>query len=205
MFFITQPEERPGGYVVLSESRDWVRWLHRNIPQTLHRGIRRRLASNLKHLLVGLELKAALIEPHHHRGRGERPLLFEPYFQNLILEFCVAAFSVIEGLGSAHWLARNDRDGRDGPAIHRNRWLPALCAVYDEQGELLLRNAVEVVLEVRDKLNQDRLGARQNIDWHAFSYDGAFVPGRHAIRTILRREAELVPETSNLHREWDRR
>lgn len=199
MFIITETEERPDGYVVLSTSSQWVQWLHRNIPDALAYEIRRRLKSNLKHLLVGLELKAALIEPHHNRGPGGREVLFEPYFQNLISEFCVAAFSVLEGLGAAHWLGRNERDGSDAPRIGRNEWLPALCAVYDEQGDYHLRDAVESTLAVRDKLHQDRMGARENIDWHAFSYEGAYMPARHAIRTILRREAEVVPETSNLH------
>lgn len=199
MFFITQPEVRPDGFVVLSESSQWVGWLYRNIPETLDREIRHRLNSNLKHLLVGLELKAALIEPHHNRGVGERPVLFEPYFQNLILEFCVAAFSVLEGLGSAHWLDQNDCDGSDGLRIPRDDWLHALGVVYDEQDQHGLRDAVEATLAVRDKLHQDRVGMRENIDWHAFSYDGAFIPSRRAIRTVLCHDVEGVPPTSNLH------
>jgi hypothetical protein len=199
MFFITQPDERPDGYVVLSESGPWVRWLSRNIPTELDREVRRRLNSNLKHLIVGLELKTALINPHYHRGPQNRPVLFEPYFQNLILEFCVAAFSVLEGLGSAHWLRQNGQDGRNAPRINRHQWLPALCAVYDETAQHGLNQAVEQTLAVRDKLHQDRLGAREDIDWHALSYEAAFVPASHAIRTLLRREADAVPETSNLH------
>ena len=201
MLFITRPDERPGGYVVISESNQWVSWLSRNIPAELPREVRGRLNSNLKHLLVGLELKTALINPHHHRRPQDRPGLFEPYFQNLILEFCVAAFSVLEGLGSAHWLRQNGQDGSNAPRIGRNEWLPALCAVYDETGEHGLYDAVERTLVTRDKLHQDRLGARENIDWHALSYDEAFVPASRAIRTLLRREADAVPETSNLHME----
>lgn len=198
MFFITQPEARPDGYVVLSESHQWIRWLDRNIPVVLDCQVRRRLISNLKHLLVGLELKAALIGPHHHRGANERPVLFESYFQNLILEFCVGAFSVLEDLGSAHQLAQEGRDGSDGPHVRREHWLPALCAVYDETSEHGLRDSLDRTLAVRDRLHQDWLGARENIDWHAFSYDGAFVPASGAIRTLLRREADAVPGTSNL-------
>jgi len=199
VFFITRPDERPDGYVVLSESNQWVRWLRRNIPSELDQEIRRRLTSNLKHLIVGLELKAALIRPHHHRTPEERSVLFEPYFQNLILEFCVATFSVLEGLGSAHWLRQNGQNGGAAPRINRNQWLPALCAVYDETGEYGLHDSVERTLAVRDKLHQDQLGARENIDWHAFSYEAAFVPASSAIRTLLRREAKAVPEGSNLH------
>lgn len=199
VLFITQPSDRPDGYVVLSESSHWVRWLSRNIPPSLHREVRRRLSSNLKHLLVGLELKAALIFPHHYRTASERPVLFEPYFQNLILEFCVGAFSVLEGLGSAQWLAHQGSDGSDSPRITRDQWLAALSAVYDQKGEHGLVDAVGRTLAVRDKLHQDRLGSREDIDWHALSYEEAFVPASHAIRTVLRHDLNAVPATSNLH------
>lgn len=201
MLFITRQEVHPDGYVNLSDSNSWTRWLHGNVPERIHRTVTRRLVSNLKHLLVGLELKAALIGQHHHQAAGERPALFEPYFQNLILEFCVASFSVLEGLGSAQWLDQNGQDGADGPKIQRNQWLPALAAVYDATGEHGLVANVENTLAVRDRFHQDKLGARDDIDWHAFSYDAAFAPASAAIRTLLRREAELVPAASNLHLE----
>lgn len=199
MLFITRQDVRPGGYVTLSESAAWTRWLHRNVPERIDRTVTRRLVSNLKHLMVGLELKAALIGQHHHRAADGRPVLFEPYFQNLILEFCVASFSVFEGLGSAHWLDHNGKDGSDGPVIRRNQWLPALSAVYDPEGGHGLAANVENTLGVRDRLHQDKLGARDDIDWHAFSYDAAFAPAAAAIRTLLLREAESVPPASNLH------
>lgn len=199
MFYITQPDRRPDGYVHLSESAQWVQWLNRNIPRDLDPEVRRRLNSNLKHLMVGLELKTALILPHRFRAPTGRPMLFEPYFQNLIQEFCVGAFSVIEGIGAAHWLSQNGRGGADGQRISRNEWRTSLLVVYDETGEHGLDHAVERTLSVRDKLHQDQVGARADIDWHAFSYEGAFVPASHAIRTLLRCEAGAVPETSNLH------
>ncbi|MEN3973502.1 hypothetical protein [Emcibacter sp. SYSU 3D8] len=198
MFFIIESDERPDGYAVLSESNDWVMWLHRNIPATLANPVRSRLISNLKHLLVGLELKAALIRPHRHRSANERPVLFEPYFQNLILEFCVGSFSVLEGLGAAHWLAQQELDGGDGPYVSRERWVSAMCSVYDETNEFALRENLYRTLAIRDRLHQDRLGAREEIDWHAFSYDDAFIPACEAIRTLLRREADAVPENSIL-------
>lgn len=201
MLYIIQSDERPNGYVTLSESTQWTPWLARTIPGELDKEVRRRLISNLKHLLVGLEMKAALIAPHHDTGPGKRPVLFEPYYQNLILEFCVAAFSVVEGLGSAHWLAGEGVDGADGPTIRRNQWKPALLAIYDPDGRSGLDGDVERTLTVRDRLHQDKLGARDDIDWHAFSYDAAFAPAASAIRTLLRREAESVPATSNLHRD----
>jgi hypothetical protein len=167
------------------------------MPETLHPDVRERLNSNLKHILVGLELKTALIEGHE-QNRHEHSLLFESYFQNLISEFCVGAFSVLEGLGSAHWLAQDGQDGANGPAIYRNQWQPVLTAVYDEHGEHGLNESVNATLVVRDKLHQDRLGAREDIDWHAFSYEHAFMPARRAIATLLLREADFVPEASNL-------
>lgn len=198
MYFIVDTDERPGGYNVITETPQWVRWLGRNVPTSPDKDVRNRLISNLKHLIVGLELKAALIEAHRSQGPGNRPVLFESYFQNIILEFCVASFSVLEGLGSAHWLEREGRDGADGPAIRRNQWLPALCAVYDETGDHRLLANVGNTLAVRDRLHQDKIGARDRIDWHAFSYDAAFAPASAAIRTLLLREAEVVPETTNL-------
>jgi hypothetical protein len=71
MFFITQSDERPDGYVHLSTANAWTVWLSRNIPVGLHADVRHRLNSNLKHLLVGLELKAALIDPHAHRAHNQ--------------------------------------------------------------------------------------------------------------------------------------
>ena len=198
MLFIVRSDDRPDGYAVLSTATQWEGWLGGNIPDLMDNEIRRRLMSNLKHLLVGLELKAALIDPHENRGPDGRPMLFESYFQNLIQEFCVGVSSVIEGLGSAHWLAQNGENGADVRPIYRNQWKPALLAVYDDQGQLGLGDAVEQTLAVRDKLHQDQLGARENIDWHTFSYDGAFIPAKNAISTLLLRGANAVPETTNL-------
>lgn len=71
--------------------------------------------------------------------------------------------------------------------------------MYDGTGELGLEDAVERTLSVRDKLHQDKIGARAEIDWHAFSYDAAFVPASEAVRVLLRNEADAVPETTNLN------
>lgn len=201
MFFIPAPDERPDGWVHLSDANHWPAWLGRNIPTDLHPELRSRLASNLKHILVGLELKKALILPHAQREAGEREVLFEPYFQTLIFEFCVGAFSVLEGLGGAHWLSQNGHDGAEHGKIGRVAWRPALCAVYDPTGELGLDGAVRQTSNVRDKLHQDQIGARTEIDWHALGYEPAFIPASHAIRTLLRREAVEVPERSNLNEE----
>jgi hypothetical protein len=39
---------------------------------------------------------------------------------------------------------------------------------------------------------------REDIDWHAFSYEAAFTPAISAVRALLRSRNELIPETSNL-------
>ena len=169
-------------------------WLARNIPDGLYPDVRRRFFSNLKHLLVGLEFKAALITGHHNRSVGDRPVLFESYFQVLIHEFCVGAFSVIEVLGAAHWLRGEGRDGSDADYVPRARWLAALCTVYDPEGQHGLMANIETTLGVRDRLHQDRLGARAAIDWHSFTYDAAYVPASAAVRCLLARAADAVPE-----------
>ena len=198
MFFVTQSTERPNGYVVLSHAHQWEAWLVLNIPGSLDVEVRRRLVSNLKHILVGLELKAALIAPHAQRGPDGRPMLFEPYFQNFIQEFCVGAFSVLEGLGAAHWLDQHGQNGAAAPFISRHEWLPSLCAVYDADGQQGLHEAVTQTVNVRNRLHQDKVGAREDIDWHAFSHAEAFVPASQAVRTLLRRDADALPDTTNL-------
>lgn len=198
MYFVVGQDARPDGYEVVNETTAWTVWLARNIPDGLHPDVRRRLFSNLKHLLVGLEFKAVLISGHHNRGATDRPVLFQSYYQILIHEFCVGAFSVTEGLGAAHWLRREGRDGSDANYVPRARWLSELCAVYDPDGRHGLLANIETTLGVRDRLHQDRLGARAAIDWHSFTYDAAFVPARAAVRVLLTRAADAVPERSNL-------
>jgi hypothetical protein len=77
MFYITG--EKPAGFVNNSISTDWEEWIGDCLPEGLHPGVRRRLISNLKHVIVALELKAGLIVPHGERGSGPS-ILFEPYF-----------------------------------------------------------------------------------------------------------------------------
>ena len=199
MFYVVRgPRARPGGFVHLSTSADWVPWLAQNIPGTLDRGVRNLLSSNLKHILVGLEFKAALIGGHRELRPGDRAVLFEPYFQSLILEFCVGACSVVEGLGAAYWLQQQGRDGRDGRRIRRDAWTRALCSIYDSDAGRGLEPAVDRMLDVRDLQHQDRLSARGEIDWHAMDYEGAFEPAARAVGILLLNRADLVPGTTNL-------
>lgn len=196
--YIVDADRRPDGFHALSYSHHWEGWLYANIPASLNGDVRRRLVSNLKHLLVGLELKAALIGGQRDLERGQRNVLFEPYYQNLILEFGVAAFSVLEGLGSALWLRDQGHDGADARRVERDRWRASLCAVYDADDARGLDRAVQRTVSVRDRLHQDRLGARAEIDWHALSYDEAFVPAATAVRTLFEVRTDGVPATTNL-------
>ena len=194
MFFVVQSEERPEGWAFISTSNAWAVWLNANIPQGLSQNVRRLLKSNLKHIITGMELKAALVQPHH----DEPGVLFEPYYQNFISEFCVATFSVLEGLGSAHWLDREGLSGEGAPHVGTQQWVSALCEVYDSEGEYSLAEAVERTRVVRNKLHQDKVGAREDIDWHAFSFEGAFLPAKSGMGVLLLNRADLVPDTTNL-------
>lgn len=66
MFYITS--EKPAGFIKNSISTDGEAWIGHCLPEGLHPEVRRRLISNLKHVLVALELKAELIVPHGERA-----------------------------------------------------------------------------------------------------------------------------------------
>ena len=194
MFHLIELPEQSSGYVNLSTASEWEAWIQKCLPAGLHQEVQRRLISNLKHVLVGLEMKAALIVPHAKRGK----LLFEPYFHMLNFEFCVGTFSICEGLGSAIWLRENDLDGFAGDRIAIEQWKSSLEKKFDPEAKLGLGADVDSVKSVRDKLHQDRLGARENIDWHAFSFDKAFTPAVRAMRCLLSTNARDVPKETNL-------
>src|SRR3546814_10793887 len=71
-FHIIELADEPEGYVNVSTSAEWESWIRHCLPDGLDQEVRRRLVSNLKHVTVGLELKAALIVPHAERGAGPR-------------------------------------------------------------------------------------------------------------------------------------
>jgi len=197
VFYLSEYPENPSGYVTLSTSTDWEPWLNAVIPAGLHAGVTSRLRSNLKHILVGLEMKAALIVPHATRI-SNRAVLFEPYCQLLTFEFCVGVFSVCEGIGSALWLRSQNDDGAAAPRISPNNWIGSLVAAADPQGTLDFDIKMRGVKAVRDKIHQDQLGARTEIDWHAFDYNHAFVPANDALGIVLRLHAASVPANTNL-------
>lgn len=197
MFFITSLPEVPEGYVNISTSSAWQNWVRTSLPEGLDAEVRRRLISNLKHVLVGLELKAALIIPHAQRGAGPS-ILFEPYLHIMNFEFCVGVFSVFEGIGSALWLRENGLDGAAANRVGFEQWKSPLVSTFDPEGEYSLGAGVDRVKNVRDKLHQDRLGARENVDWHSFSFEEAFVPAFNALRCLLLRREEHLPQGTNL-------
>lgn len=194
MFQLIELPEGASGFVYLSTASAWEAWIRKCLPDGLHEDVRLRLISNLKHVLVALEMKAALIVPHA-QGCG---LLFESYFHMLNFEFCVGTFSVCEGLGSALWLRENGLDGSKAERIGIEQWKASLEKKFDPEKKLGLAADVDSVKGVRDKLHQDKLGARENIDWHAFSYDKAFTPAARAMRSLLGTNADDVPKETNL-------
>ncbi len=197
MFHIIEMPENPTGYVKVSTSAELEAWLRYCLPGGIDKEVQRRLVSNLKHVIVGLELKAALVVPHAKRGAGPS-ILFESYFHIMNFEFCVGVFSVCEGLGSALWLQENNLDGSAADRVSQQQWKPSLVKKFDPMGQFDLGADADRVKNVRDKLHQDRLGARANIDWHVFSYHDAFVPAARVMRRLLQINAEHVPKHTNL-------
>lgn len=197
MFYLDLYPGDPPGFHLVSSSTSWEPWVRRSIPGRTNARVRGRLVSNLKHILVGLEMKAGLIVPHGERGAG-RPVLFEPYCQSLTFEFCIGVFSVCEGLGSIHHLLSIGDDGSSGARVQTNAWIRALVAEFDPRGTHGLEGNVTHTKSVRDKMHQDRLGARADIDWHDFGYGEAFMPAMHALQPLLTKNRGRVPCTTNL-------
>ena len=197
MFYLDDYPEEPGGFHALSTSADWVPWLMNAVPAGIHQDVRRRPVSNLKHILVGLEMKAGLIVPHGERLSG-KSVLFEPYCQIMNFEFSVGVFSVCEGLGSVHHLVGVGDDGSTGVRVNPNNWIGALCQEFAPTNAANLEANLRRAKEVRDKMHQDRLGARANIDWHDFDYAEAFIPSRAALQPLLQKYVDDVPARTNL-------
>src|SRR6185312_5309387 len=127
LFYLIKLPDKPSGYVNLSTASEWEAWIQKCLPAGLDREVQRRLVSNLKHVLVGLEMKAALIVPHAKQSK----LLFESYFHMLNFEFCVGVFSVCEGLGSASWLREKGLDGSAADRIAIKEWKSSLEKQFD--------------------------------------------------------------------------
>ncbi|MEO9875316.1 MAG: hypothetical protein ABJM26_04870 [Anderseniella sp.] len=202
MFYLdTGSDDRPG-FHHLSSANNWVYWISGALPDEADDEVKRRLRSNLKHILVGLEMKAGLILPHCKRIWG-RKVLFEPYCKIMIFEFCVGVFSICEGFGSIHYLVSRNDDGSAGTQVNYKKWSSTLKSTFDNDGEAGLGEKLEIVMSIRDKIHQDKLGARSDIDWHDFSYQGAFVPAMQALQIIFNQNPERIPQTTNLTEQLD--
>jgi hypothetical protein len=199
-FYLDEMHDEADRWHCASYASDWEGWLKATIPRDWDREVKRRLVSNLKHTLVGLEMKAGLILPQKATWNTGRSVLFEPYFQVMTFEFCVGTFSVCEGLGSAFHLAATGGDAERRVGV--DQWKAALVAHFDPTHEHGLEQNVTQVKVIRDKMHQDRLGAREDIDWHDFGYDGAFLPAKQALECILTTNSDKVPDTTNLIDEW---
>jgi hypothetical protein len=172
-------------------------WLRRMIPKKIDSTVSKYFVSNAKHIIVGLEMKAGLIIPHH-KSRKLGSVLFEPYFQVMTFEFCVGVFSICEGLGSFIHLANNDKNATDGDRVNTNEWITALATKYDYDGSNDMEKNLRIIKLVRDKMHQDKLGLRHEIDWHSFDYDRAFLPALKVIQTMLAVNSEVIPIKTNL-------
>lgn len=197
MFYLDLFPDDPPGFQAISTSAEWAGWLIAAVPAGANVEVKRRLKSNLKHILVGLEMKAGLVVPHGERGAG-RSVLFEPYCQIMTFEFSVGVFSVCEGLGSIYHLLSIGNDGGAAPRVAPNDWITALCREFDPAGADGLEVNVRHTKDVRDKIHQDRLGARADIDWHDFGYGEAFIPARNALQPLLQKFESQVPAATNL-------
>ncbi|MBY6158051.1 hypothetical protein [Pseudooceanicola nitratireducens] len=199
MFYLDKMTEDKSGFNALSSSADWTRWLVDTIPNGWDQDVERRLVSNLKHTLVGLEMKAGLIQPQEDtRDTNASSVLFEPYFQVMTHEFCVGTVSVCEGLGSAIHLSTTGGDPTCRVMV--KDWQDALVKYFDPTGKDGLAGNIARVKSIRDKMHQDTLGAREDIDWHEFGYEPAFIPAKQTLECLLKTNAASVPPKSNLQR-----
>ena len=111
----------------------------------------------------------------------------------------LAAFVVrFRCFSTSTWRDRPKRDSPAAPRVAPDDWIAALCSEFDPIGVHDLKANVRHTKEVRDKIHQDRIGARADIDWHDFGYDKAFIPARDALQPLLRQFEDQVPKTTNL-------
>ena len=194
---LTNPEK---GFTYLSTSKEWKIWLDAVIPDTIDQQIHNRLSSNLKHILLGLEMKAGLILPHAYSKlkSNQKALLFEPYHQILTFEFCLGTWSVCEGLGTAHHLANHQKSGRRIKKIRSNIIISALTKAYSSNNQYQFELETKQVRNIRNMIHQDNLFKRDNIDWHALGYQAAFIPALNVLSSLFETEKHLVPKRTNL-------
>lgn len=193
MFYLDDVSDEPPGFKYKSSATDWEPWIQEVLPANTQDTVKKRMKSNLKHIIVGLEMKADLIISHQNASKS---ILFESYAQIMTFEFCVGVFSVCEGLGSVYYLASKGNNRRQNERVYFNEWKNELITKFDSDSSL--EGNLETVKSVRDKLHQDKLGVREDIDWHSFGYQEAFQPAISALSVLFKQHADKVPETTNL-------
>ncbi|WP_156026040.1 hypothetical protein [Sulfitobacter sp. 20_GPM-1509m] len=185
------------GFTAATNSAEWSGHLISLVPTSLHLDVQNRLRSNLAHILSSLDIEAGLILPHAERG-GRNSVLFEPFYNTLILHFCIGTYSICEGLGAAFVLDARADDGTTGPFIPKRDWKPTLVDRLDPAGTTTLVDDLETVISKRDLIHQDQLGVRANIDWHSIGYESAFLPAKRLIAAIIVCSGADAPSDTNL-------
>lgn len=196
-FQIREGVDYGDGFTTATNSAEWHKHLKNLVPTSLHSDVQNRLRSNLAHILSSLDIEAGLILPHAER-RARSAVLFEPFYNTLILHFCIGTYSICEGLGAAFVLDARTDDGITGPLIHKKDWKPALINRLDPEGTTTLVDDLEAVISKRDLIHQDKLGARADIDWHSIGYDSAFLPAKRLIAAIIVRSRADAPADTNI-------
>lgn len=196
-FQIREEVDYGHGFTAATSSAEWSGHLIMLVPTSLHVDVQNRLRSNLAHILSSLDIEAGLILPHAERGTRSA-VLFEPFYNTLILHFCIGTHSICEGLGAAFVLNTLSDDGSTGPFIHKKDWGPALINRLDPKGTTTLGDDLETVISKRDLIHQDKLGVRADIDWHSIGYDSAFLPAKRLIAAIIERSGADAPADTNL-------
>lgn len=196
-FQICEGVDYSRGFTAATTSAEWSGHVHALVPKSLHADILTRLRSNLSHILSSLDIQAGLIVPHAERG-ARNSVLFEPFYNTLILHFCIGTYSICEGLGAAYVLESRGEDGTAGPFIRKDFWKPALIDQLDPKGSTTLADDLETVISKRDLIHQDKLGLRADIDWHAINYEGSFLPAKRLIAAIIAQSGAAPPADTNL-------
>jgi|SaaInlStandDraft_1057018.scaffolds.fasta_scaffold113921_2 hypothetical protein len=193
LFYLSEYNENEDGFLHNSKVSVWYNWLRFHIPSTpSNKETEEKLAKNLAHIILGLEMKAGLILAHQ---RTNQSILYDPYLKIMSFEFCVGVFSICEGLGSIIVISQNPNSKKK---IKINEWKKALCDCFDSDETLNIKVYLETVIKVRNKIHQDKIHKRDSIDYHSFAYKNSFEPALTLIQSLLEKPGKDVPKDTNL-------
>lgn len=167
----------------------WAQWISSLLPDGADINVRKYGSNNLKHIIFGLELKHALLKPHYDRNNNKN-ILFEPYAHIMTFEFCVGVFSICEFIGVSLSVTNENR------RVNRKCWKKALCQNFSGDNEF--EKDLDTVCQVRDRLHQDRLSSRRQIDWHDFGDESALQPAMRTLNVLFLKNSKMVPQDTNL-------